>query len=81
MSARTGLERSGFQTSWATPRTCILDGAPDLVSSHQWISIQRPFTGAVTRHDGKLSYQDVRDVTEIVLTEKTAAPKEEHTKP
>ena len=59
----------------------IFDGASDLVTSHQWISIQRPFIGGVTRQGEKLEYQDVRDVTEIVLTEKTSGPNEQKKKP
>lgn len=43
----------------------ILDRAPDLVSSHEWLSVQHPFVGATPGKDGKV---DSRDVTEIVLT-------------
>lgn len=56
----------------------IFDGAPDLVTSKQWISIQHPFVGAVSRGEGgKVQYQDVRDVTEIILTQKKPVPKAE----
>jgi hypothetical protein len=48
----------------------IFDGAPDLVTSRQWFRIQRPFTGSAGQH------QDVRDLTEIVLTERKPVPKQ-----
>jgi hypothetical protein len=48
----------------------IFDGARNLVQSKQWISIQRPFVGTVSVREGKPQYADVRDMTEIVLTEK-----------
>jgi hypothetical protein len=59
----------------------IFDGAPDLVTSRQWISIQHPFIGAVTLRQGKRQYEDVREVTEIVLTEKHTVPKNKDEKP
>ena len=55
----------------------ILDGAPDLVTSRQWISIQHPFIGSIVRTQGAPQYEDIRDVTDIVLTEKKPAPKEQ----
>ncbi|HYL03468.1 MAG TPA: hypothetical protein VEU54_08615 [Steroidobacteraceae bacterium] len=55
----------------------ILDGAPDLLSSRSWVSVQRPFIGHVVVQGGKPDFRDVRQVTEIVLTEKKdAAPRE-----
>jgi hypothetical protein len=51
----------------------ILDGVTDIGASKRWISVQRPFVGAPTVAGGA---PDVRDVTEIVLTEKKDAPKE-----
>lgn len=44
----------------------IFDGAPNLLASKEWISVQRPFVATPA---------DVRDVTEIVLTEKVPVPK------
>jgi len=55
----------------------ILDGAPDILHSRSWISVQRPFFGSVSREGGELQYKDVRDVTEIVLTEKAETKKEQ----
>jgi hypothetical protein len=54
----------------------IFDGASDLLKSKTWISIQRPFVGSVTRKDGQSQYSDIRDVTEVVLTEKKDVPRE-----
>ena len=54
----------------------ILDGAADIVHSKSWLSVQRPFFSAVARPGGSAEFKDVRDVTEIVVTEKTEAPKE-----
>jgi hypothetical protein len=48
----------------------ILDGAPNLLASTQWIRVQRPFFTAAAGKDGKAEYHDVRDITEIVLTDK-----------
>jgi hypothetical protein len=53
----------------------ILDGAPDIIHSRSWISVQRPFFGSVSSQGGELQYKDVRDVTEIVLTEKAETKK------
>jgi hypothetical protein len=57
----------------------ILDGAPDLLSSREWIRIQRPFVGSATREEGKPVSREVRDVTEIVLTEKEEVEKKKDT--
>jgi hypothetical protein len=59
----------------------IFDGAPDPVTSRRWIRIQHPFRGSVARTNGVLRYQDVRDVTEIVLTEWKPVPKQRGAKP
>lgn len=54
----------------------IFDGAPNLLKSRSWASIQHPFIGhVVVQGGGKPEYQDVRDVTEIVTTEKKDVPK------
>jgi hypothetical protein len=58
----------------------ILDGAPNLVHSKEWVSVQRPFLGSVTVKDGQPQYGDVRDVTEIVLTEKEEVKKTDESK-
>ena len=54
----------------------ILDGAPDVVSSHKWIRVQHPFVGKISIEAGAPQYGDVRDVTEILLTEKKPVSKE-----
>ncbi len=51
----------------------ILDGAADLRSSRSWVSVQHPFIGSVSHEAGPPEYNDVRDVTEIVLTQKKQA--------
>ena len=53
----------------------IFDGAPDLLKSKSWASVQHPFIGSVSVKAGAPQYRDVRDVTEIVLTEKKEVPK------
>ena len=50
----------------------IFDGAPDLITSRQWIRNQHPFIGPAS---------DVRDVTEIVLTEIKPVPKQQGANP
>jgi hypothetical protein len=53
----------------------IFDGAPDLLKSKSWASVQHPFIGSVSVKAGAPQYRDVRDVTEIVLTERKEVPK------
>jgi hypothetical protein len=55
----------------------ILDDARDVASSKSWVSIQHPFTGRVSMQAGVPQYSDVREVTEIVFTERKPIPKEE----
>lgn len=50
----------------------ILDGAPDLLQSKTWLSVQHPFVAA--RQQGVPD--EVQDVTEIVLTVKKPVPKD-----
>jgi hypothetical protein len=53
----------------------IFDDAPDPRTSRRWISIQHPFIRWVSgKKGGAAGHRDVTDVTEIVLTEKQAAP-------
>jgi hypothetical protein len=47
----------------------IFDGASDLMSSKLWIKIQRPYIGRVKMEGFQAKYEDVRDVTAIVLAE------------
>lgn len=53
----------------------IFDDAPDLRTSRNWISIRHPFIRSVSRDKAGIPRYRVRDVTEIVLTQKEAAPK------
>ena len=48
----------------------IFDGAKDISESKSWAKIQRPFIGWVELKGGRPEYQDVRDVTAIVLVQK-----------
>jgi hypothetical protein len=59
----------------------ILDGAPDRATSRHWIRIQRPFIAAARTQGAPQQYQDVRDVTEIVLTEWKPVPKHQGANP
>lgn len=54
----------------------IFDGAPDLRTSKLWASVRHPFIGAVSTNGAKPEYHDIRDVTEIIVTEKHDVPKE-----
>jgi len=47
----------------------IFDGASDLMSSKLWIKIQRPYIGRVKMEGYQAKYEDVRDVTAIVVAE------------
>jgi hypothetical protein len=59
----------------------IFDGAADLRTSRLWASVRHPFIGAVTVNGATPEYHDVRDVTEIILTEKHDLPKEKKEAP
>ena len=57
----------------------IFDGAQDLASSKLWIKVQRPYIGSASANikaegskfiAGRPKYEDIRDVTAIVLSEK-----------
>ena len=47
----------------------IFDGANDLMNSKLWIKVQRPYIGRVKMEGYQPKYEDVRDVTAIVLAE------------
>ena len=47
----------------------IFDGASDLMSSKLWIKVQRPYIGRVKMEGFQPKYEDVRDVTTIVVAE------------
>jgi hypothetical protein len=59
----------------------IFDGAPDLRTSKLWASVRYPFVGAVTANGATPEYHDVRNVTEIMVTEKHDVPKEKKDAP
>lgn len=46
----------------------IFDGAPDLVTSRRWAKVQRPYIGGVKMVGSTPQYQDVREVTVIILS-------------
>ena len=49
----------------------IFDGAADVMASKSWAKIQRPFIGDISlKGPGGPEYKDIRDLTEIVLSEK-----------
>lgn len=48
----------------------ILDGAPDLATSKDYMSIARPFILDMTRDGAKFVYHDVRDLTAITRIQK-----------
>jgi hypothetical protein len=48
----------------------IFDGASDLANSNLWSKIQRPFIGSVRMEGLQPKYDDIRDVTAIILAEK-----------
>jgi hypothetical protein len=47
----------------------IFDGAGDLMGSKLWIKVQRPYIGRVKMEGYQPKYEDVRDVTAIVVAE------------
>jgi hypothetical protein len=47
----------------------IFDGASDLMNSKLWIKVQRPYIGRVKMEGFQPKYEDVRDVTTIVVAE------------
>ena len=59
----------------------IFDGAADLTSSNSWVRIQHPFIGSISSDAGQPEYHDIRDVTEIVVTEKKPREKSATQKP
>jgi len=48
----------------------IFDGAKDLSTSKLWIKVQRPYIGGVKMEGLQAKYEDVRDITAIVVSEK-----------
>lgn len=48
----------------------IFDGADSIVTSKNWAKVQRPFIGSVEMKDMTPQYHDIRDVTEIGVTQK-----------
>jgi len=58
----------------------ILDGASDVARSTHWVRIQHPFIGLVSMKGGAPQYSDVRDVSEIVVTERKPVPKDKEKK-
>jgi len=49
----------------------IFDGAADLMASKSWAKIQYPFIGQIEfKGAGGPQYKDLRDLTEIVVSEK-----------
>jgi hypothetical protein len=53
----------------------IFDGAADLRRSTSWARIQHPFIGSTSEKGETPEYQDVREVTEIVVTVKKPVPR------
>lgn len=48
----------------------ILDGAADLATSKNWVSVTRPFIFNARPEGDKLVYEDVRDITAIIVSKK-----------
>ncbi|MBI4795401.1 MAG: hypothetical protein HY790_06115 [Deltaproteobacteria bacterium] len=46
----------------------IFDGAKDLVTSRRWAKVQRPYIGGLKMVGRTPQYQDVREVTVIILS-------------
>jgi len=46
----------------------IFDGAKDLATSRNWAKVQRPFVGGVKMMGSTPQYQDIREVTVIILS-------------
>jgi hypothetical protein len=48
----------------------IFDGAADLMSSKNWVKVQRPYIGGLKMNGATPEYHDIRDVTAIVFVQK-----------
>lgn len=48
----------------------ILDGAPDLATSKNWVAITRPFIFNARPEGDKMVYEDIRDITAIIVSKK-----------
>jgi hypothetical protein len=48
----------------------IFDGAADIATSKNWATVQHPFIGSIGSKGGLPGYNDIRDVTAIMLAEK-----------
>lgn len=48
----------------------ILDGAADLATSKNWVSVTRPFIFNARPEGDRLVYEDVRDITAIIVSKK-----------
>ena len=48
----------------------IFDGASNIGTSKSWAKVQHPFVGSVDFKGGMPEYSEIRDITEIVVTEK-----------
>jgi len=46
----------------------IFDGAKDLMTSRRWAKVQRPYVGGMKLVGRTPQFQDIRDVTVIILT-------------
>jgi hypothetical protein len=46
----------------------IFDGAKDLVTSRRWAKVQRPYIGGMKMVGRTPQFQDIRDVTVIILS-------------
>lgn len=48
----------------------LFDGADNLMDSRLWVKVQRPYIGKVGAKDMETTFEDVRDVTMIIIVEK-----------
>jgi len=48
----------------------IFDGADSIATSKSWAKVQRPYVGSVKMKGTTPEYQDIRDITAIVVTQK-----------
>jgi hypothetical protein len=48
----------------------IPDGSKDLMNARAWVKVQRPYIGKLGTKGQKTTYEDVRDITMIIVVER-----------
>jgi hypothetical protein len=70
MPRRHGATGPRLPNGQEIQQTFMIFDAADIITSKNWAKIQHPFVGSFDMKNGTPDYKDIRDITEIVLTEK-----------